>query len=151
MTWEKKKYGININGKRLINLHFADDVVVFAKSAKELEAMLTELNTQSQEMGLEMNPTKTKILSNSDYVPVTVNGALIQYYLDYTYLGQTVSMIENGYSEIRRRVGLAWGKFWSLKFLLLNKSLKHELKIGPCPNGLILYYYISSLNLHATF
>ena len=43
-TWEKKKYGININGKRLTNLCFADDVV-FAKSAKELETMLTELNT----------------------------------------------------------------------------------------------------------
>jgi hypothetical protein len=32
--------------------------------------MLTELNTQSQETGLKMNPTKAKILSNSDYVPV---------------------------------------------------------------------------------
>ena len=85
--------------------------------------MLTELNTRSQETGLEMNPSKTKILSNSDYIPVTVNGASIQYNLDYTYLGQTISMIENGDSEIRRRSGLAWGKFWSLKFLLLNKSL----------------------------
>ena len=57
-----------------------------------------------------MNPIKTKILSNSVYVPVTVNGASIQYNLDYTYLGQTVSMIENKDSEIRRRVGLAGGK-----------------------------------------
>ena len=58
LTWENNKYGININRKRLTNLCFADDVVVFAKSAKELEAMLTELNTQSQETGLKMNPTK---------------------------------------------------------------------------------------------
>ena len=80
LTWKKKRYGININRKRLTNLHITDDVVVFAKSVKELEAMLTELNTRSQETGLEMNPTKTKILSNSDYVSVTVNGATIQYF-----------------------------------------------------------------------
>jgi Reverse transcriptase (RNA-dependent DNA polymerase). len=79
---------------------FTDDAVVFAKSAKELEAMLTELSIQSQETGLEMNPTKTKILSNLDYIPATVNGASIQYCLDYTYFSQTVSMIENIDSEI---------------------------------------------------
>ncbi|GBP27307.1 hypothetical protein EVAR_18778_1 [Eumeta japonica] len=48
ITWEGK--GINIDGKYLNNLRFADDIVLFSTSSKQLEEMLTDL-TVEVEMG----------------------------------------------------------------------------------------------------
>jgi retron-type reverse transcriptase len=64
LNWNRKRVGININGRRLSNLRFADDIVIFAKSTTELQEIMTELNTRSKEMGLLMNPSKTKIMTN---------------------------------------------------------------------------------------
>jgi hypothetical protein len=44
MRWRRKRYGININGRRLTNLRFADDIAMFAHTARELQEMLRELN-----------------------------------------------------------------------------------------------------------
>jgi hypothetical protein len=41
-------YGININGSRLSNLRFADDIVLFSNSASELERLLEELHERSK-------------------------------------------------------------------------------------------------------
>lgn len=41
MDWEGK--GIKINGRKLSNLRFADDLIIFAGSVEELEIMIAEL------------------------------------------------------------------------------------------------------------
>jgi hypothetical protein len=41
MDWHNR--GIDIDGRKLSNLRFADDIVLFAKSAKELQIMLEQL------------------------------------------------------------------------------------------------------------
>ncbi|CAG4930860.1 unnamed protein product [Colias eurytheme] len=63
LKWETK--GININGQFLSNLRFADDIVLFAESSSKLESMINEINYISNEIGLELNTTKTKIMTNS--------------------------------------------------------------------------------------
>jgi hypothetical protein len=92
LNWNRKRVGININGRRLSNLRFADDIVIFAKSTTELQEMMTELNTRSKEMGLLMNQTNTKIITNSTETSIIIEGTPIQYCKEYNYLGQTTSI-----------------------------------------------------------
>ena len=40
--------GININGVRLSNLRFADDIVLFAESEEQLKDMIEELNKEGK-------------------------------------------------------------------------------------------------------
>ncbi|KAG1680217.1 DNA-binding protein Rfx5 [Nymphon striatum] len=47
LNWTSK--GIPINGDRLTNLRFADDVVLFSESPQELQLMVEELRTASSE------------------------------------------------------------------------------------------------------
>ena len=54
LKW-KKIHGININGYRLTNLRFADDIVFFAKNATDLQEMIQELSDCSTHAGLSMN------------------------------------------------------------------------------------------------
>jgi hypothetical protein len=79
LNWNLKRIVVNINGRRLSNLRLANDIVIFAKSTTVLQEMMTELNTRSKEMGLLMNPTKTKIMTNSTETPIIIDGTSIQY------------------------------------------------------------------------
>uniref|UniRef100_A0A1I7YUV7 Reverse transcriptase domain-containing protein n=1 Tax=Steinernema glaseri TaxID=37863 RepID=A0A1I7YUV7_9BILA len=53
LDWDSR--GININGRHLSNLRFADDIAVIAKSKNELQQMIDELNEASLRCGLKIN------------------------------------------------------------------------------------------------
>jgi hypothetical protein len=63
MNWEGR--GININGKFLSYLCFADDIVSLDKDIEDLNKRLQELNQWSNTIGLRINIDKTKILLNN--------------------------------------------------------------------------------------
>lgn len=128
LDWDSE-CGINVDGTNLTHLRFADDIVLIARSARKLEQMLIDLDRTSSEAGLKMNPTKTKLMTNATKVPITVNGTQVEYVSEYIYLGQNISFHCNMENEVKRRIGQAWKKFWSLKFILTDKSLKTNLKV----------------------
>ncbi|KAK0402275.1 hypothetical protein QR680_016244 [Steinernema hermaphroditum] len=59
LDWED--FGININGRKLSNLRFADDIALIANTEEELQQLVTELDEVSRRSGLNMNREKTKI------------------------------------------------------------------------------------------
>ena len=128
LDWESK-YGIKLNGFRLTNLRFADDVVLFARNAQDLQTMIQNLNSCSKKAGLEMNMNKTQVMTNSQPTAIKVESAELQYVEDYTYLGQLIGFKNNMDKELKRRIALAWKTFWTLKFILLDKKLNRKIKI----------------------
>ena len=56
--------GININGVRLSNLRFADDIMLFAESEEKLKDMLEDLNNEGKRYDMKLNKKKTKIMCN---------------------------------------------------------------------------------------
>jgi hypothetical protein len=123
MRWHRKRYGIYINGRSLTNLRFADDIAMFAHTARGLQEMLRELDTKNKKVGLTMNPTKTKIMTNHTEIPFTIEGTKIEYCKGYPYLNHNINMAGEGEKETHRRIRHAWGAFWNLKFILLNKRI----------------------------
>jgi hypothetical protein len=99
MRWHRKRYRININGRKLTNLRFADDIAIFAQTVRELQEILRELNTKSKEVGLTMNPTKTKVMTNHTNIPITIEGTKIEYCKEYPCLGQNISTAGGGEKE----------------------------------------------------
>lgn len=120
LQWEGK--GIDINGKFLSNLRFADDIVLFSTSSKQLEKMLTDLSDSSNTIGLQLNTSKTKVATNSIQTPIIVNQTPIEYVDSYIYLGKLISFKNTRHKdELDRRINMAWKKFWSLKETLKSK------------------------------
>ncbi|KAJ4437195.1 hypothetical protein ANN_17330 [Periplaneta americana] len=128
LKW-KKRHGININGYRLTNLRFADDIVLFAKNATDLQEMIQELSDCSAHAGLSMNMEKTQVMTNSQPQPIQVNATRLQYVEEYIYLGQLVGFKSCMTRELKRRIASAWRAFWSLQFILLDKKLNRKLKL----------------------
>ena len=52
--------GINIGGKNINNLRYADDTVLMAESEQQLQALVSLVKENSECMGLDMNIKKTK-------------------------------------------------------------------------------------------
>ncbi|EYC29319.1 hypothetical protein Y032_0006g2912 [Ancylostoma ceylanicum] len=57
LDWEDKAY--SIDGTKISNLRSADDIVLIANSAAEMETMVNELNVAGLKIGLEINMSKT--------------------------------------------------------------------------------------------
>ncbi|RVE53061.1 hypothetical protein evm_002359 [Chilo suppressalis] len=116
LSWEER--GLKLPGTRLNNLRFADDIVLFSDNPDDLQTMIHELNEASLNVGLEMNLSKTKIMTN-DPIPFTikVNQSVIEKVEKYVYLGQEIKMgKENQLNEIDRRIRLMWAAYAKLGF-----------------------------------
>ncbi|GBP18002.1 Retrovirus-related Pol polyprotein from type-2 retrotransposable element R2DM; Endonuclease [Eumeta japonica] len=57
-SFEWQNLGLNIDGRTLTHLRFADDIVLFAKTPDDLVRMLNELASESRKIGLKLNPEK---------------------------------------------------------------------------------------------
>ena len=88
--------GIKINGERLSNLRFADDIILFAESEKQLEEMLKYLKREGKNDGMKMNEKKTKIKCNEVAQGqcrqgITIDGEKLEEVDEYKYLHQGTS------------------------------------------------------------
>lgn len=122
--------GINIDGKELTHLRYADDIVLIAKDETELTKMLEQLNEKSTQIGLKININKTKIMTNAPMpIHIAINGADIENVDSYIYLGHTLKLgKENQDAEIDRRIRLAWQAFGKLSFILKSRTFPIKLK-----------------------
>ena len=54
--------GINIAGRNINNLRYADDTTLMAESEEELKNLLMKVKEKSEKVGLKLNIQKTKIM-----------------------------------------------------------------------------------------
>ena len=61
---EKAQAGINIAGRNINNLRYADDTTLMAESEEEVKSLLMKME-ESEKVGLKLNIQKTKIMASS--------------------------------------------------------------------------------------
>ena len=83
-------HGMKIDGEYLSRLRFADDILICANTPHELQRMLQELADESDNQGLNMNKSKTKVMMEND-TPIYVNNTQIENVESYNYLRQRYS------------------------------------------------------------
>ena len=54
--------GISLNGKRINNIRYADDAVIFADSLEGLQQLRNRVTESSRRNGLDINVNKTKLM-----------------------------------------------------------------------------------------
>ena len=91
LDWETT--GINVNGKYLNHLRFADDIVLFTSDPQELKVMVENLSISSERVGLKMNMSKTKVMFNkfANPNPIKIRNTTLEKVEEYIYLGQVIS------------------------------------------------------------
>ena len=61
---EEAQARINIAGRNINNLRYADDTTLMAESEEELKNLLMKVKEESEKFGLKLNIQKTKIMAS---------------------------------------------------------------------------------------
>ena len=61
---EEAKAGMNIAGRNINNLRYADDITLMAESEEELKCLLMKAKVESAKVGLKLNIKKMKIMAS---------------------------------------------------------------------------------------
>ena len=62
---DEAQTGIEIAGRNINNLRYADDTTLMAESEEELNSFLMKVKEESEKAGSKLNIQKTKIMASS--------------------------------------------------------------------------------------
>ena len=97
--------GINIAGRNINNLRYADDTTLVAES-EELKNFLMKLEEESEKGGLKLNIQKTKIMASGPTTSWEIDGETVETVSDFIFGGSKITADGDCSHEIRRRLSL---------------------------------------------
>ena len=128
---EIEEMGIQIGGKLVSNLRYADDTARCANSQEEAERLIGNVNTIGKARLLKSNVKKTKLLKigkmQSD-AGVTVDNELIEVVEYFKYLGSLKSADGNCSKDTRSRIGIAKTRMLDLVPIWKDRGINKDLK-----------------------
>ena len=75
---EEAQAGINIAGRNISNLRYADNTTLMEESEEELKSLLMKVNEKSEKVGLKLNIQKTKIMASGPITSWQIDGETSQ-------------------------------------------------------------------------
>ena len=84
---EEAQDGIQIAGRNINNLKYADDTTLMAEREEELKSLLMKVKVESEKVGLKLNIQKTKIMASSPITSWEID--VFHIYFPWEYSGNT--------------------------------------------------------------
>ena len=97
---EEAQAGITFAGKNINNLRYADDTTLMAERTKEL----LDTSESSEEVGLELNIQKTKIMASGPISSWHVDGETLETVTDFIFGGSKITADGDCNREVKRRL-----------------------------------------------
>ena len=116
---------INIGGRTITNLHFADDIDGLAQEEEEVAKLVEHLDKASTAYGMEISAETTKLMTNNTSginTEIKVNGQKLETVTSFKYLGSVVSD-EGSKPEILSRIAQATAALTRLKPIWNDRNI----------------------------
>ena len=65
---DEAQTGINVVGRNINNLRYADDTTLMAESEEELKSLLMKVKEETEKVGLKLNIQKAKTMASSPII-----------------------------------------------------------------------------------
>ena len=130
-NFQQEENGINIDGEKLWDLRFADDVALTTEDVKDMEHLLNTVTEESLKTGLKTHEGKTKFMTNIDKTyNIQTNRTETEKMTNHKHLEQTIAM-EGRKKELSKRTKAGCsdsGKNRDVRELFLDRHLPMSLK-----------------------
>ena len=99
---EEAQAGIQIAGRNINNLRYADDTTLMAESEEELTSLLMKGKEQSEKVGLKLNIQKKKIMASGPITSWQIYLETVETVSDFISLGSKITADSDCSHEIKR-------------------------------------------------
>ena len=98
---DEAKVGINIAGRNINNLRYADDTALMAEREEELKSLLMKVKEDSEKAGLKLNiqKKKKKIMASSPITSWQIDGKTVR---DFIFGGSKITVDGDCSHELKR-------------------------------------------------
>ena len=79
--------GIEIAGRNINHLRYADDTTLMAESKEELKSLLMKVKAENEKIGLKLNIQKTKIITSGPITSWQIDGETVETVADFIFGG----------------------------------------------------------------
>jgi len=137
--------GVSVQGYKINNLKFADDIDLLEEDRDELQENLERINEAGEAAGLEINieKTMTMVFGQEDIVKkLEIDGRMVENVTEFEYLGSLLTWDNDCTKEIKRRIARATGAMAGFKKIWNSKHISTETKINiirTCVLSVLLY------------
>ena len=84
---EETQAGIQIAGRNINNLRYAEDTTLMEEHKEELKTLLMKVKEESGKVGLKLNIQKTKIMASSHITSWEIDGETVETVLHFIWGG----------------------------------------------------------------
>ena len=90
---EETQAGIKIAGSNINNLRYADDTTLMAESEEELKSLLMKVKEKSEEVGLNLNIQKMKIMVSCPFTSWEIDGETVETMQTISWAPKSLQMV----------------------------------------------------------
>ena len=120
---------INIAGRNINNLRYADDTTLMSESEEELKSLLMNVKEESEKVDLKLNILKAKIMASGPIISWQIDGETMETVSDFIFLGSKITADGNCSHEIKRCLLLGRKVMTNLASILKSRYITLPTKV----------------------
>ena len=120
---------INIAGRNINNLGYADDTTLMAESKEDLKSLFMWMKEESEKAGLKLNIQKTKIMASDPITSWQVDGETMETVTNFIFLGSKITADGDCSHETKRHLLLGRKAMTNLDSILKSRDITLSTKV----------------------
>ena len=121
--------GMEIAGRNINHLRYADDTTLMAETEEELKSFLMKEKEESEKVGLKLNIQKTKIMASGPITSWEIDGETVETVADFISLGSEITADGDCSHEIKRCLLLGRKVMTNLDSILISRDITLPTKV----------------------
>ena len=126
---EEAQARIEIAGRNINNLRYADDTTLMAESGEELKSLLMKVKEESEKVGLKLNIQKAKIMASSLITSWQIDGETLETVADFSFGGSRITAGGDCRNDIKRCLLLGRKVMTNLDSILKSRDITFPTKV----------------------